>query len=1167
MDKKKHIESYRISDDEDRILPGKHDKSINQYEFKSDINIGKMIRNFGILLPHSYQIIIKNLMNPNTDINRIYMKWDTGTGKTIGSLVAAMEFIKFYSMGAKAGNPDYGSVIVIGFNQDIFKKELLSHPEFGYISHKELAELKQLQLNSSKGITFDIEKYNELFTKYKKRLSNRKQQGFFRFYGYKELTNRLFTLQSGESVLDDINALSATELEEKLRSGELHVNTATLDIFKNSLIICDEIHNVYNSIENNNWGITLKIILMKVPELRAIFLTATPLNYSPTEIVDLINLINPEQIKRSDLFDKSNNLKPNAINVIKSKLHGRVSFLRDADPNYFPSRHIIGDSIPGLPYLKFIRCKMSKKHYEIYKHAITQDNTINQESQFLMDIYFPVPPDTDETKIHAITSAIQNADIEWKEKYKIDVTHNGIITGDFLLKSNLKEYSSKYYEMVEDLHYKLLNRRGKIAIYHTNVHSSGVLFIREILLRNGVIDEHSVANDDTLCVYCGLARSKHKESQIESTIGGDADLQKRIRREEESYLKNPSKPVDKNHTYRPTRMIIIHSDIDNTSINRSITRFNRPSNSYGEEIMILIGSKKIKESYDFKAIRNNSIMRRTNDIPTLIQVLGRSNRKNSHNELPPDLRHVFVKLFVCSVPDLSSLSYEENKYKIKLHYYKIIQNIEKAIHESAIDAWANEPKITKNMDSKYSLGHLPFVIKKPTGKSTDGEFMAHYKITELAQISFLIKRLFVEISPIYNYKDLWSAVQYPPSYWETQQNPNTFSETIFKVALSKLLWDPDDYYGYIDENENPLHSLVDINSRIIEVPGSPPTVIMHIGEYYMRLVLENARTSTQQPLIDVDSLNGFKAHSVSRKIDINNLMSYRSIKNTYADKLSLFISQYVNSDLSEMSHAMCDYGTEFHEILIKDCIETAFQILKSGETPNATQQFYYKMLAYYGMLDIIIWADSVKSEYYSWYTKYVTAKTIPKSHTNDIRILQHTINTSGCSWCPNDVFDNYNRLIENLLKSKKITQPSMLPVGYYMTEPPKLYNPEMGWEDVPEYSKTHITNYIENDLIIGYDEKTESGVNVRFKIRRPVQQIELYKDSRKIERGSVCISKPKNQLIELIRTLGVTFNKKANVIDLCNIIRKKLIQNEISERKAGTNIKWFYHYFDKSRPD
>ena len=55
------------------------------------------------------------------------------------------------------------------------------------------------------------------------------------------------------------------------------------------------------------------------------------------------------------------------------------------------------------------------------------------------------------------------------------------------------------------------------------------------------------------------------------------------------------------------------------------------------------------------------IMSKPDNIPTLIQIIGRSVRNNSYAYLPPEMRNVYIRIYTSSLSD-GSLSYEEFKY-------------------------------------------------------------------------------------------------------------------------------------------------------------------------------------------------------------------------------------------------------------------------------------------------------------------------------------------------------------------------------------------------------------------------------------------------------------------------------------------------------------------------
>jgi hypothetical protein len=149
-------------------------------------------------------------------------------------------------------------------------------------------------------------------------------------------------------------------------------------------------------------------------------------------------------------------------------------------------------------------------------------------------------------------------------------------------------------------------------------------------------------------------------------------------------------------------------------------------------------------------------------------------------------------------------------------------------------------------------------------------------------------------------------------------------------------------------------------------------------------------------------------------------------------------------------------------------------------------------------------------------------------------------------------------LPESIIK----VDPEVLPLGYILSDIPRFYRPDMGWYDDPEYLKLK-EPWDENNVIIGYDEKTETGIHITFKIRSPVQNITNNKDKRTIEKGSACLNKSKEFVMLIFKKLGVKLEAKMNVDNLCQELKAHLVAREISERQKGTNIKWFYFYYEK----
>lgn len=1334
----------------------------------------KMISDGNYLQFHSYQLFVSNYMNPNTPYSRLLMKWQTGTGKSIGALSIALNFINYLQKEEAQGSLNTGSVFIMGFTSHIFKNELLRFPEFGIINRQELAKLNILRKLAYGGNKFDVENLQEFLMKIKKKFNNRKNNGFFQFIGYKKLVNMIFEIRDPK-----INLVNLTEHEIDLaiQSDKIKVNTSVLDGFKNSLIICDEIHNVYNSLYKNNWGIALQYVLNYHSSIRAVFMSATPINNSPTEIVDLLNLLLPKSqykpLEKSDFFDIEKKLKPGALNTLATLCKGRISYLSDADPKYYPTKQFIGDSIPNTPYLKFVRCPMSEFHYNTYKEVYT--GSLSPESQYLTDFAIPNPnnPNIGLYQTSEIKKLLPYASQKWKDDNKINFKKNKIV-GDILRLQNLSKITTKYTKMMEVINEIIQKQRGKIFIFHNVIHMSGVLFIQEILLQNYIIGEYDSSTANTLCVICGKMRKDHSTQQlgggnkvksdfIQAIQDSDKSLAVRYNYSTDYYevgaqydpniieykllqtlgqtkdiviisnmddtaplftqiisailLSNPiiikaksnnielgkimsnlqfyilsaegineyiyyassnlcinandnhklikhvklattnrkiggskkrqpaiSKKhgenpdaIDPNHTYMPVRFIAVHSELDRNSMNDSLSKYNSPDNSDGYRIMILIGGRLIKEAYDIKAVRELMIMGRPDNIPTLIQILGRAVRKGSHKYLPQHKRNVNIRIFTSCLPTkinmggktIYGLGYEETKYIEKLQHYIVIQSIEKTLHENAIDAYINqdiiwspeERHLHKTNKHDAELGPLYFEPNvdgklktsmnqknKYTFKLSElnlQTFNAFHAQTEIDNIFTIIKRLFIEKSPVWTYQDLFEMVKNSRKYFQVEFNTLLISEELFIVALSRLVWAKD--INYVEPvittivqqqqflQNNIIDKLFDIDDKVIILPNNQKSVITQMGLYYILFPLDELNNEPIQ-IIELPYRLIQSKESVS--IDIKSFLESGNPLINYTDKRDRFFNNWNNVNIENLELAVCDFGTDFHILFLEECIKYIFNVWTDPKIKKSFMHaFYFKMLNYYDLRNLVVWGHTTKPYIFKKYISYInpiTVKIQQKKNTNIkgklediqenevstsgiINMLKSSINKSDLHWVSSGLKKQFEENLEKSLSlfdgnykktvSNKKINADLVPVGHFLNYIPKFYHPIDGWFESPEYLDSQ-EQFVENEIIVGYDERSKTGVHIRFKIRTPIHNIKQYRDSRMIEKGSVCMSKGKSYLKDIAEKIGIKYKdtKKINVVSLCNEIRTKLIYLELKERIAKTNKKWFYFIYEK-RPE
>jgi len=1142
----------------------------------------------------SYQIFAKTIINPNTPYTRFHLKHATGSGKSLSGVAVGNEFIQVYKkLKTKTGSMG-PMVFVLGFGgtKAAFIRELLEYPEFGFITVNEKAELAKRKIMSGSGLPDDIKYYRDYYTSLKKRITNKNRGGFYKFYGYDEFVNRLFI--GSEVKLIDIESdyrsrkkhsdVTLWEVfEEYLANGKLQVSTQMLESLENSLLIADEVHNTYNMETKNNRGIAIQWLL-DTCNLRFLSLSATPTNNSPSEIVELVNYWLPKdkRITKKEFFINSRTLYPGKLEELGKLSVGHISFLQDVDLRYYPLRVFVGKDLilpadvgnwkagEAIPYFKFIDCPMSEFHQRTYNWHI-ENSTNDDESNEINDSKLLISPDEEEQtggesvvtgsyhsiptdgysiydlslpnpindiglfRSSEIRSLIPNASKEWKEKNLIDLKRSVsgyVIVGDFLQYSNIGKYSTKYKTLLE-LITEIIGESGgdpnkcqKIMIYHDRKIMSGAIFIQELLKANNMLDEYSEPTDNTICAVCGKSMEEHTTSS--------------------------------QHEFYPVRFVFAHSDIEKAVMEQSLAKYNSAENRHGLRFMILIGSKIIKESYNFIDIQNLIIVTLPINIPTLIQVFGRCVRTNSHINLPPDQRKVKIRMLVSTtnknVPTADPISPEMYRYIDKLSDYMVIQDIEREFNKRALDADIHRDIIMpQELKAQYfpagkpgpvaMLGNLYFdpVYTSPDYQLSDLNLSTYtaygYYNEEIKVISYIIKRLFM-LQPVWTYDSLWDSVRKPP--FGIEINPALFSEGNFIIVLSGMVNDARAIYG--DSTAAAINQLVDYTEKNVYLNGVKHK-IEHIGEYYIMFPIspinnnklntiysdgmENMRDKERamikkythygnpRPLIDVETyIRGIK-NRPQMNIGVDAFIRDSKTDSSYIEKKSLLISNDLNGKYSFISDFSSNFQIRFTEEAIVWSIEESFDI--TTDDPIDT---YRNVLAMLDSLGAIIKLGEV--------AKY---KDTAKHY--DQGLPDVNINT---------------------------------PLGYMIGRIIRLYNPASGkWIEVNKTAMNRHTVYKENDIIIGYLESASD--HMKFKLRKPVQKIKSTNDIRTIEKGIVCETKNKNILLEIIASLGVSVSKldktDSRVKKLCEIIKQRLIELEIKERCKGSQMKWLYSWWNE----
>lgn len=203
---------------------------LEDYDFRQ-VSPDEYLRSY--LKLHSYQLTSAQYMDISTHHHSLHLQHAPGAGKTLSAIATAMKYIEHYKRiydaeRAKISGHNYvarmeldrttPSVFVLGFGgpKAAFIRDLLGNPEFGFISIAEKLELAVLAKNASRGIPADIAAYKDAYSKIKRRITNKQLGGFFKFYGYEEFANRIFSGASSRQLVElEASVLRANILFEK----------------------------------------------------------------------------------------------------------------------------------------------------------------------------------------------------------------------------------------------------------------------------------------------------------------------------------------------------------------------------------------------------------------------------------------------------------------------------------------------------------------------------------------------------------------------------------------------------------------------------------------------------------------------------------------------------------------------------------------------------------------------------------------------------------------------------------------------------------------------------------------------------------------------------------------------------------------------------------------
>jgi len=590
----------------------------------------------------NHQIIIARFLSSRTLYSGILLMHEPGTGKTCSS-VAAIEQIRSETNSFKgaliltkgpAQRDNYLNELV---NQCTCYEKIAGKCVYGRYVDKTENEETELDEDMSA-------KDKKLFEKREQRRIKNNVSDFYQF-------------ETFEIFITELSKLSTYEIVQR---------------YSNRIIVIDETHNLRLTDEKSQYN-RIHAFLHTIINCKIILLTGTPMRDSPNEIASIMNLILPtsnqlpveEKFEEEYLVKKGNSMviKDSMRNVLKSKLHGRISYLKSMRADVVSTYE--GEQL--LSHFKLYRSSMAPSQYAVYRKAWTRDNESDRQgvySNSRQASLFVFPNGSYGNEKDGFKRYVKEKKImQGKRVVRVDTVFNTEIDDSLskLIKKEweydkkietLKKYSTKYAECI----HLLLSERVNHFVYISFVTGSGAILFSKLL------------------ELFGFNQSKGQDTQPGLRYA-----------------------------------IITNTTSSGKEIKNIFKEFNHPQNMEGKYIRVLIGSKMISESVTLKNVQNIHILTPSWNFGETDQAIARAIRLGSHRDVEEKLAadnglssvsELKVKGFQVRVKIYLYCSIGENpEDSIDLYMYKMcedkdisIKSIEQCIKEASFDCALNKDR-------------------------------------------------------------------------------------------------------------------------------------------------------------------------------------------------------------------------------------------------------------------------------------------------------------------------------------------------------------------------------------------------------------------------------------------------------------------------------------------
>lgn len=526
---------------------------------------------------------------------------------------------------------------------------------------------------------------------------------YYTFPSYKSFYKKVLGEKVTERTITEDEKVKVTFRKTADGEFERDFTSDRITSLDNTVLIVEEAHNL----TNNSYGDALMKVIKNSHNLKIVLLTGTPMKNLASDIIELLNFIRPidDPVIRDKIFTKDTNHTMEIINggipYLKKMAKGYVSYLRGGDPLTMAKRVDMGVIGNGLLFTKITKCYMLDFQQKAYNTTEDMNDVLDRNSAAVANFAFPFLDENRNIKgvygiegVNSVKNQVKShGDIVNKKVAELlgitdkkDINdliyindRTNMISGNFLRGENLKHFSIKFYDCLQNVNRLVDGVLGpQTAFIYSNLVVVGVEVFQEVLIMNGYLEYNEnytsyKIDDNTICYFCGKTHLEHKNN------------------------------TNANHTFRPATFVTVTGKVSDDAAEIVIPEekqqilnnvFSNVDNIDGKNIKFVVGSRVMNEGLSLHNTAEVHILDVYYNLSKVDQTIGRAIRHCKHYDIMSEenpFPEVKVYKYCVSLEktDKNKLSSEEDLYRKAELKYMLVKKIERALKETAIDCPLN----------------------------------------------------------------------------------------------------------------------------------------------------------------------------------------------------------------------------------------------------------------------------------------------------------------------------------------------------------------------------------------------------------------------------------------------------------------------------------------------